>query len=105
MQIPPETEKRTGTSRRWVVLSILVLAALVLRLHHVSHIYMWEDETDIFNAHVFYHPPQPLLDFASSTQKYTTYNWGWPAIIWFACRAFGPVIGVARMPSVVAGCL
>jgi hypothetical protein len=105
MQTPPESEKRTGTGRRWVILSIVLLAALALRLHHVSHIFLWEDETDIFNARLFSNPPQPLLDFAWSTQKFTTYNWGWPAIIWLACHTFGASIGVARIPSVLAGTL
>jgi len=105
MQTPPESENPAATRVRWVVLSILVLGALLLRLHGISHVFLWEDETDIFNAHLFYNPPQPLLDFAWATQKYTTYNWGWPAIIWLACRAFGATIGVARTPSVVAGCL
>lgn len=88
---------------QWAVLAGIVLAALLLRAHDVSRIFLWADETDFFNEAIYRNPPTPLIDFAWSTKAATTNTWGWPAIIWIFCRLFGATIGVARWPSVLVG--
>lgn len=85
------------------MLATLLLLALGLRTYHLSGIFLWLDETDFFNEHIYRTPPQPLLQFAFSTKEATTNTWGWPAVIWTACRVFGGTIAVARAPSVLAG--
>jgi hypothetical protein len=37
------------------------------------------------------------------TRDATTNTWGWPAIVWIACRSFGATLQVARTPGVLAG--
>jgi hypothetical protein len=86
---------------RWIVPAVIVLGALLLRAHDVSRILLWLDETDMFNEYVYGDHPKSLVDFALSTRNATTVTWGWPAIIWIVSRSFGPVIGIARMATVL----
>jgi hypothetical protein len=95
---------RTSLARwQWILLAAIVVAASVLRFHHLSNIFLWVDETDFFNERVFLNPPQPLLAFMSQTRDATTNTWGWPAILWIACRFFGGTLQVARTPGALAG--
>src|SRR6516225_3174275 len=88
---------------QWILLLAVVLAASLLRFHNLSNIFLWVDETDFFNERVFLNPPQPLLAFMSQTRDATTNTWGWPAILWIACRFFGGTLQVARTPGALAG--
>src|SRR5579863_6908608 len=90
---------------RWICLALIVLGALLLRAHDVSRILLWLDETDMFNEDVYGDHPKSLVDFALSTRNATTVTWGWPGIIWIVSRSFGPVIGIARMPTVLVSTL
>jgi len=85
---------------RWLVPVAIALVALLLRAHQVSQVFLWLDETDMFNEYVYGEHPKSLVDFALSTRNATTVTWGWPAIIWIVSRLFGPVIETARMPTV-----
>jgi hypothetical protein len=88
---------------QWALLALILAVAFLLRAYDLPRIFMWLDETDFFNEHVYRNPPAALIDFAVSTKNATTNTWGWPAIIWIACRMFGSTIGVARAPSVLVG--
>mgnify|MGYP001181036558 CR=1 FL=1 len=88
---------------KWILLGAIVFAALLLRVHHLSQISLWLDETDFFNENIYGDHPQSLFDFARSTKDATTNTWGWPAVIWISCRIFGSTAGIARMPSVLVG--
>jgi hypothetical protein len=88
---------------KWGLLVALVAGAFLLRVHDVSRIFLWLDETDFFNFHVWGEHPQSLIDFARTTKESTTNTMGWPAIIWINCRLFGATLGVARAGAVLAG--
>jgi hypothetical protein len=93
---------------RWGLLAVIVLVALLLRVHDVSRIFLWLDETDMFNEYVYSGHHKSLVDFALYTRDTTTVTWGWPGLLWIVSRVFGPTIGTARMPGVllsVAGVL
>ena len=90
---------------RWVALAVIVLGALLLRTHDLSRIFLWLDETDMFNEYVYGDHPKSLVDFALTTRNTTTVTWGWPAVIWIVTKLFGPTVGVARMPTVIASTL
>lgn len=94
----PET-----TRWRWGLLIFVTVGAFFLRAHDVSRIFLWLDETDFFNERLFGDHPKALLDYALTTKDGTTNTMGWPAILWTACRLFGPTLGVARAPSVLVG--
>jgi len=87
---------------RWGWLAAVVLGGLLLRLYDVSRIFLWLDETDMFNEYVYGSHPMSLVHFALYTRDATTVTWGWPGLIWIVSRAFGPTIGIARMPTVLA---
>jgi hypothetical protein len=86
---------------RWVLLAAIVLGGLLLRTHDVARIFIWQDETDMFNEYVYGDHHKSLIDFALYTRSATTVTWGWPGIVWIVSRTFGPTIGIARMPSVL----
>jgi len=86
---------------RWVLLGSVVLLGLLLRAHDVSRIFLWLDETDMFNEYVYGNHHKSLVDFALFTRDATTVTWGWPGIIWIVSRVFGATIGIARMPTVL----
>ncbi len=86
---------------RWGLLSALVLVALLLRTHDLSRVFLWLDETDMFNEHVYSPKHLSLVDFALYTRRSSTITWGWPSIIWIACRLFGATIETARFPTVL----
>ena len=88
---------------QWAVLAVVVLAAAALRFHDLSRIFLWIDETDFFNSRIFLNPPKPLLEYMRETRDATTNTWGWPAILWIACRFFGGTLQVARTPGALAG--
>ena len=90
-------------SWQWILLGIVVVGAFAARLHDLSRIFLWMDEMDFFNARIYGNPPQPLLDYALSTRDATTDTWGWPMVVWLACRAFGANPVVSRLPAVLAG--
>jgi hypothetical protein len=89
----------------WIFLAVVVLAGLLLRAHDVSRIFLWLDETDMFNEYLYGAHPKSLVDFALTTRNATTVTWGWPAVIWIVSRVFGPTIGAARMATVLASTL
>src|SRR5581483_6054795 len=93
--------QKTGRWWRWALLAGVLLAALLLRMHDVSRIFLWLGETDTFNEYIFGEHPKSLLDFAVTTRSTTTLSWGWPAVVWVAAKLFGATIGVARMPTVL----
>jgi len=105
IEIPTRTKgpMRKTLRWQWMLLAVIVFAALLLRTYHLSQVSLWLDETDFFNEKVWGSHPQSLFDFARSTKDATTNTWGWPAVIWMSCRMFGATVGVARVPSVVAG--
>ena len=86
---------------QWVVFAAVVAAAFLLRVHDLSRIFLWLDETDLFNESIYGNHHRSLLDFAFGTRNGTTQSWGWSAIFWIVTRAFGPSIAVARMPAVL----
>ncbi len=86
---------------RWGMLAAIFLGGLLLRAHNVSRIFLWLDETDMFNEYVYGGHHKSLVDFALATRDATTVTWGWPGIIWIVSRTFGPTIGMARMPTVL----
>lgn len=88
---------------RWGLLGLLIAGAFLLRVHDLSRIFLWLDETDFFNPHVWGPHPQSLLDFAVGTKDSTTNTMGWPAIIWMNCRLFGATLTVARAGAPIAG--
>jgi hypothetical protein len=88
---------------RWGLLIALAAAAFLLRVHDLSRIFLWLDETDFFNPHVWGPHPQSLLDFAEGTKDSTTNTMGWPGIIWINCRLFAATLAVARAGAAVAG--
>lgn len=91
------------TRLRWGFFIVVVAGAFLLRVHDVSRIFLWLDETDFFNLHVWGSHPQSLVEFAKGTKDTTTNTMGWPAIIWLSCRLFGPTLVVARAGAVLAG--
>src|SRR3954466_7738412 len=90
-----------GRLWRWGLLAAIVLTGLLLRAHNVSRIFLWLDETDMFNEYVYSDQHKSLVDFALYTRDATTVTWGWPGIVWIVSRTFGPTIGIARMPTVL----
>jgi hypothetical protein len=115
MTAPIDLRSETGRSRResslararrkmrWTLLVVVVAGAFLLRVHEISRIFLWLDETDFFNDRLYGAHPQSLLDFARWTRDYTTNTVGWPAVIWMSCRLFGPTLGVARAGAAIAG--
>jgi hypothetical protein len=85
----------------WGLLAAIVLGGFLLRVHDVSRIFLWLDETDMFNEYVYGSHHKSLIDFALYTRDSTTVTWGWPGLIWIVSRVFGATIGIARMPSVL----
>lgn len=96
---------RNLTRWQWGLLAFVLLAAFLIRSYDLSRVFIWLDETDFFNEYIYGSHPKALLDFAVTTKNTTTNTWGWPALIWMACRVFGRTIGVARAPSVLVGTL
>src|SRR5579863_1322534 len=94
---------RNLTRWQWATIALIIVVSFLLRAYDLSRIFIWLDETDFFNEYLYHNPTKPLIDFAVTTKNATTNTWGWPAIIWVACRMFGATIGVARGPSVVVG--
>jgi hypothetical protein len=90
-----------GRPWRWGLLAAIVLTGLLLRIHDVSRIFIWLDETDMFNEYVYGEHHKSLIDFALYTRDATTVTWGWPGLVWIVSRVFGPTIGIARMPTVL----
>jgi len=86
---------------QWVFFAAVFAAAFLLRVHDLSRIFLWLDETDLFNESIYGNHHRSLLDFAFGTRNGTTQSWGWSAIFWIVTRAFGPSIAVARMPAVL----
>ncbi|HKD70048.1 MAG TPA: hypothetical protein VKB84_24645 [Candidatus Binataceae bacterium] len=86
---------------QWVFFAAVFAAAFLLRVHDLSRIFLWLDETDLFNESIYGNHHRSLLDFAFGTRNGTTQSWGWSAIFWIVTRAFGPSIAVARMPTVL----
>lgn len=87
----------------WLALAALIAAALMLRLHDLSRIFLWLDETDFFNEHLFGAHPESLPAFALGARDATTNTMGWPAIIWIVCHLFGTTLSAARAGAVIAG--
>src|SRR5215831_7164190 len=90
---------------QWMMLLGVFVAAFLLRAHNVSRVFLWLDETDMFNEYVYGAHPKSLVEFAMYTRDATTVTWGWPGIIWIVSRLFGPTIGVARMATVVVSAI
>lgn len=88
---------------QWVALAGLVIAAAWLRAHDLGKVFFWWDETDFFNENIYGPHPVSLVRFALATKASTTNTWGWPAIVWLFCKALGPTLTAARVPSVLAG--
>ena len=86
---------------QWAVFAAVVAAALVLRAHAVSRIFLWLDETDLFNEWVYGAHHKSLVDFALTTRNLTTLTWGWPAIVWISARSLGGTVGAARFPTLL----
>jgi hypothetical protein len=86
---------------QWAVFAAVVAAALVLRAHAVSRIFLWLDETDVFNEWVYGAHHKSLVDFAFTTRNLTTLTWGWPAIVWISARSLGGTVGAARFPTLL----
>lgn len=91
------------TPRQWGLLVLVIAGAVLLRWHDFSRIFLWLDETDFFNENLYGSHPKSLLDYALTTRNATTNTWGWPAILWMACRLFGATLPVARGCSLAAG--
>src|SRR3954447_18777582 len=89
--------------RDWITLAALVLGGFMLRWHQLGQISLWFDELNIFNSNLFRAKAQPLFSFVSAIYNEHTLSPGWPALVWFARRIFGPAVSVAGMPSVLAG--
>jgi hypothetical protein len=87
----------------WLSLAAVILGAFLLRVHDVSRIFLWLDETDFFNEQLYGDAPKSMLSFALATRNATTNTWGWPAVIWLSCHLFGATVTAARAPSVIAG--
>ncbi len=108
VSLPAELKLLTNTASmdkgrfwRWGMLAAIVLSGLLLRAHHLSRIFLWLDETDMFNEYVYSDHHKSLVDFALSTRDATTVTWGWPGVIWIVSRFFGPTIQTARIPTVL----
>ena len=86
---------------RWALLGCVALMGLLLRVYDVSRIFLWLDETDMFNEYVYGAHAKSLVDFALFTRDNTTVTWGWPGLIWIVSHVFGATIGTARMPTVL----
>jgi len=86
---------------RWGLLAVVFIGGLLLRAYDVSRIFLWLDETDMFNEYVYSDHPKSVVDFALFTRDNTTVTWGWPGLIWVVSRSFGATIGTARMPTVL----
>jgi hypothetical protein len=86
---------------RWGLLAAVVLCGLLLRAHHLSRIFLWLDEMDMFNEYVYGRHAKSLVDFALYTRDATTVTWGWPGLIWIVSHLFGATIAVARIPTVL----
>ena len=85
---------------RWALLAVVVLGGLWLRIHDLSRVFLWLDETDMFNEYVYGGHHKSLVDFALYSRRATTITWGWPGIVWVVSRTFGSTIAAARMPTV-----
>jgi hypothetical protein len=94
---------RKITPWRWALLVLVIAGAFLLRWHDFSRIFLWLDDTDFFNENLYGRHPKSLLDYALTTRNATTNTWGWPAILWMACRLFGATLQVARGCSLAAG--
>ncbi|HEY6346035.1 MAG TPA: hypothetical protein VIY49_31490 [Bryobacteraceae bacterium] len=88
---------------QWALLVLVIVGAFLLRWHDFSRIFLWLDDTDFFNENLYGSHPKSLLDYALTTRDATTNTWGWPAILWMACRLFGATLQVARGCSLAAG--
>jgi hypothetical protein len=86
---------------RWGLLAAVVVCGFLLRAYHISRIFLWLDEMDMFNEYVYGQHPKSLVDFALYTRDATTVTWGWPGLIWIVSHVFGATIGVARMPTML----
>jgi hypothetical protein len=94
---------RKVTPWQWALLILAIAGAFLLRWHDLSQIFLWLDDTDFFNENLYGSHPRSLLDYALTTRDATTNTWGWPAILWIACRLFGATLQVARGCSLAAG--
>ncbi|HLH44321.1 MAG TPA: hypothetical protein VKV74_15130, partial [Bryobacteraceae bacterium] len=86
---------------QWIVIAAVAALALLLRAHDVSRIFLWLDETDVFNEWVYGAQHKSLADFAITTRNLTTLTWGWPAIVWISARWLGGTVGAARLPTLI----
>src|SRR5262252_8920070 len=98
---PQEKSKLSRGLLPWVLLAAIIVFALALRVHNVSRVLMWLDETDVFNENIYGAHSKTLVDYATTTKNATSFNWGWPALVWIFCKMFGATIGTARMASVL----
>jgi hypothetical protein len=94
---------RKITPWQWALLVLVIAGAFLLRWHDFSQIFLWLDDTDFFNENLYGSHPKSLLDYALTTRNATTNTWGWPAILWVACRLFGATLQVARGCSLAVG--
>jgi len=103
---PPKSGRQAEQDRprwQWALLAALVAGAVCLRAHDLGRVFFWWDESDFFNESIYGNHPASLIHFALAAKNSTTNTWGWPAIVWVFCRALGPTLTVARIPSVLAG--
>ena len=64
---------------QWVFFAAVVAAAFLLRVHDLSRIFLWLDETDLFNESIYGNHHRSLRDFAFGTRNGTTQSWGPPS--------------------------
>jgi hypothetical protein len=88
---------------RWVLLILALLLGLSLRLHELNDISLWMDETDWFDHNLYDHMPQSLRKFVALKAQEHTAGPLHILIIALACKLFGGLPMVARMPSVLFG--
>jgi hypothetical protein len=94
---------RKITLWQWALLVLVIAGAFLLRWHDFSRIFLWLDETDFFNENLYGSHPMSLVDYAWTERNMTTNTWGWPAILWMACRLFGATLPVVRGCALAAG--
>ncbi len=80
----------------------VALGGTVLRAIDLDRHWFWIDEALILNVSAL---RLSALEYARSVWSDTTYNPGWPLLVWGFLRTFGDNLFVARLPSLLAGAL
>jgi hypothetical protein len=89
--------------RQLILIATVVLFGLLLRLHALEDIHLWQDETDWFDEQVYGDMSVSLRRYAALKAQEHTVGPAWPIIVAGASRVFGGKAMVARLPSVFFG--